>query len=166
MKPWRCGRRYRVWFRFVKCLADLICMVSGTMGPSRLRRIFSLPLTGLSHEIFGPVLWPVWMHLGLNVNRLWFLNFNDDPLILDNYFMFWHVSGKHSQRFLRLATWACGSPIFIDFWLAVLRKCCLGCTFSRRFLECPRRNGNCVLSFRRRIGNASTQFYKNNLQQH
>ncbi len=31
------------------------------------------PLKGLSHEIFRPVFWPVWMHLGLNVNRLWFL---------------------------------------------------------------------------------------------
>jgi hypothetical protein len=41
-------------------------------------------LKGLSHEIFGPVFWPVWMYLGLNVNRLWFLNFNDALLILDN----------------------------------------------------------------------------------
>ncbi len=45
-------------------------------------------LKGLSHEIFGPVFWAVWMYLGLNVNRLWFLNFNYAPLILDNYFMF------------------------------------------------------------------------------
>ncbi len=29
-------------------------------------------LKGLSHEIFWPVFLPVWMHLGLNVNRLWF----------------------------------------------------------------------------------------------
>ncbi len=29
-------------------------------------------LKGLSHEIFRPVFWPVWMLLGLNVNRLWF----------------------------------------------------------------------------------------------
>jgi hypothetical protein len=36
-------------------------------------------LKGLSHEIFGPV----WMYLGLNVNRLRFLNFNAAPLILD-----------------------------------------------------------------------------------
>jgi hypothetical protein len=41
-------------------------------------------LKGLSHEIFGPVFLPVWMYLGLNVNRLWFLNFNDALLILDN----------------------------------------------------------------------------------
>jgi hypothetical protein len=41
-------------------------------------------LKGLSHEIFGPVFWAVWMYLGLNVNRLWFLNFNYALLILDN----------------------------------------------------------------------------------
>ncbi len=29
-------------------------------------------LKGLSHEIFRPVFGPVWMRLGLNVNRLWF----------------------------------------------------------------------------------------------
>ncbi len=44
----------------------------------------TVPLKGLSHEIFGPVFWPVWMYLGLNVKRLWFLNLNDAPLILDN----------------------------------------------------------------------------------
>jgi hypothetical protein len=38
-------------------------------------------LKGLSHEIFGPVYWPVWMHLGLNKNRFWFLNFEEAPLI-------------------------------------------------------------------------------------
>jgi hypothetical protein len=45
-----------------------------------------ITLKGLSHEIFGPVFWPVWMYeyLGLNVNRLRFLNFSDAPLILDN----------------------------------------------------------------------------------
>jgi hypothetical protein len=48
----------------------------------------STNLKGLSHEIFGPVFWAVWMYLDLNVNRLWFLNFNDAPLILDNYFKF------------------------------------------------------------------------------
>jgi hypothetical protein len=41
-------------------------------------------LKRLSHEIFGPVFWPVWMYVGLDVNRLRFLNFNDAPLILDN----------------------------------------------------------------------------------
>jgi hypothetical protein len=45
-------------------------------------------LEGLSHEIFRPIFWPVWMHLGLNVNRLWFLNFKDDSSILDSYFQY------------------------------------------------------------------------------
>jgi cation transport ATPase len=35
---------------------------------------FALGFKGLSHEIFGPVFWPVWMYLGLNMNRLLFLN--------------------------------------------------------------------------------------------
>jgi hypothetical protein len=45
-------------------------------------------LKGLSHEIFGPVFWAVRMYLGLNITCLWFLNFDDAPLILDNYFEF------------------------------------------------------------------------------
>ncbi len=36
-----------------------------------------VPLKGLSLEIFRPVFRSVWMHLGLNVNRLWFLNFKE-----------------------------------------------------------------------------------------
>ncbi len=31
--------------------------------------------------IFGPVYWPVWIHLGLNKNRFWFLNFEEAPSI-------------------------------------------------------------------------------------
>ncbi len=38
-------------------------------------------LKGLSHEIFGPVFWPVWIELGLNMNHFWFLIFKEDPLI-------------------------------------------------------------------------------------
>ncbi len=38
-------------------------------------------LKGLSHEIFGPLYWPVWMHIGLNKNRFWFLNFKEAPSI-------------------------------------------------------------------------------------
>jgi hypothetical protein len=45
-------------------------------------------LKGMSHEFFWPVFWPVWIHLGLKMNRLCFLNFNGAPLILDNYFKF------------------------------------------------------------------------------
>jgi hypothetical protein len=49
---------------------------------------FRIGLKGLSHEIFGPVFLAVWMYLGLNVNRLWFLNFNYALLILDIFFKF------------------------------------------------------------------------------
>jgi hypothetical protein len=38
-------------------------------------------LKGLSHEIFGPVYRPVWMHLGLKKNSFWFLNFKEAPSI-------------------------------------------------------------------------------------
>ncbi len=60
-------------------------------------------LKGLSHEFFGPVFWAIRMYLGLNVNRLWFLNFNDDPLILDNYFKFRRVSGQRFSEILRIS---------------------------------------------------------------
>jgi hypothetical protein len=39
-------------------------------------------LKGLSHDIFRPV----WMHLGLNVNRLWFFNLKEGSSILYSYF--------------------------------------------------------------------------------
>ncbi len=51
-----------------------------------------LHLTGLSHESFRPVFWPVWMHLGLHVNRLWFFNFKEGSSILYSYFKYWCVS--------------------------------------------------------------------------
>ncbi len=39
-------------------------------------------LKGLSHEIFGPVFGLYGCkYLGLNVNHLWFLNFNDAPVL-------------------------------------------------------------------------------------
>ncbi len=53
-------------------------------------------LKGLSHEIFGPVYWPVWMHLGLNKNRFWFLNLKGAPSILGRYFKFLCVSVQTS----------------------------------------------------------------------
>jgi hypothetical protein len=45
-------------------------------------------LDGLSHEIFGPVFLPVWIVLGLNMNRFWFLSFKEAPSILDRQFKF------------------------------------------------------------------------------
>ncbi len=60
-------------------------------------------LKGLSHEIFGSIFWAVWMYLDLNVNPLWFLNFNDAPLILDNYFKFLRISGQTFSEILRIS---------------------------------------------------------------
>jgi hypothetical protein len=60
-------------------------------------------LKGLAHEIFWPVFWPVWIHLGLNMNCLWFLHFNGASLILDNYFKFWRVSGQTFSEILRIS---------------------------------------------------------------
>ncbi len=53
-------------------------------------------LKGLSHEIFRPVFWPVWMRLGLDVNRLWFYNFYEAPSIFGSYFKFWCASYQTS----------------------------------------------------------------------
>jgi hypothetical protein len=47
-----------------------------------------VPLKGLSHEIFRPVFWPVWIYLGLNGNRFWFFNFKEGSLIFDSYFKY------------------------------------------------------------------------------
>jgi hypothetical protein len=52
----------------------------------------TVPLKGLSFEIFEPVCWPVWLHLGLNKNRFWFLNFKEAPSILGSHFRFLCVS--------------------------------------------------------------------------
>ncbi len=68
-----------------------------------LKGIVQRDLKGLSHEIFRPVIWDVWVYLGLNVNPLWFLNFNDAPFILDTYFKFWRVSGQTFSEILRIS---------------------------------------------------------------
>ncbi len=53
---------------------------------------------GQSNKICWPVFWAARMFLGLNVNRLWFLNLSDAPLILNNYFKFWCVSGNLATK--------------------------------------------------------------------
>jgi hypothetical protein len=72
--------------------------VSNVLGI--ISNYFFLSLKGLSHEIFGPVFWAVWMYRGPNVNRFWFLNFNDAPMILDNSLSFDAFQAKQSPRFL------------------------------------------------------------------
>jgi hypothetical protein len=60
-------------------------------------------LKGLSHEIFRPVFWPVWMHLGQNVNRLWFFNFKEGSSILYSYFKYCGVSYQPFSEILRIS---------------------------------------------------------------
>ncbi len=55
-------------------------------------------LMGLSHEIFLAVS----IHLGLNVNCFWLLNFDNIPSILDNYLKFWCVLGQTFFEILRI----------------------------------------------------------------
>jgi hypothetical protein len=74
-------------------------------------------LKGLSHEIFGPVFWPVWMHLGLNRNRFWLLNFKETPLIWDSHFKFWCVSCQPFLEILRISKDWQLSQRFADIYL-------------------------------------------------
>jgi hypothetical protein len=60
-------------------------------------------LKGLSHAIFGPVYWPVWMRLGLKKNRFWFLNFKGAPLIWGRHFKFLCVSVQTSSEILLIS---------------------------------------------------------------
>jgi hypothetical protein len=48
----------------------------------------TIVLKELSHEVFTPVFWLVWIYLGLNGNRFSFLNFKEGSLILDRYFKY------------------------------------------------------------------------------
>jgi hypothetical protein len=75
-------------------------------------------LKGLSHEIFEPVYWPVWMHLGLNKNRFWFLNFKEAPSIWDSHLKFWCVSVQTFSEILRISKkdWQL-SPRFSEIYL-------------------------------------------------
>jgi hypothetical protein len=52
-------------------------------------------LKGLSHEIFGPVFWPVWIYLGLGS-----FNFKESSLILDSYLSIDAFHAKPSRRFV------------------------------------------------------------------
>jgi hypothetical protein len=57
-------------------------------------------LKGLSHEIFRPVFWPVWMHLGMNVNRLWFKKILKLLRFLATISSFGALHTKPSRRFV------------------------------------------------------------------
>ncbi len=60
-------------------------------------------LKGLLHEIFWPFYWPVWMHLGPNKNRFWFLHFEEAPSIWGSHFKFWCISVQTFSGILRIS---------------------------------------------------------------
>jgi hypothetical protein len=76
--------------------------VVGSLGLGTLV-LQCLCLKGLSHEIFGPVYWPVWIHIGLNKNRFWFLNFKEAPSIWGSHFKFLCVSVQTFSEILRIS---------------------------------------------------------------
>jgi hypothetical protein len=55
------------------------------------------------------------MYIGLNVNRLWFLSFNDAPLILDNFLRLEAFQAKHSPRFLESREGLATEPEVLQF---------------------------------------------------
>jgi hypothetical protein len=70
------------YHRFVSDLfGSLISFVTNLSPKARTEKgqkwyqLTGLPLKGLSHEIFRPVFWPVWMRLGLKCQPLVVLKF-------------------------------------------------------------------------------------------
>jgi hypothetical protein len=49
-------------------------------------------------RFLGLFFWPVWMRLGLNVNRLWFKHFYEAPSILAAILSFGVLHTKPSRR--------------------------------------------------------------------
>jgi hypothetical protein len=88
------GRGVQMEMLLGRCIEDF---------PSWLPSSLINYLKGLSHEIFMPVFWPVWMHLGLNVNRLWFKKFFKAHSIFDNYFKFWCASHQSFSKILPIS---------------------------------------------------------------
>jgi hypothetical protein len=100
-------------------------------------------LKGLSHEIFRPVFWPVWIYLGLNGNRFSFLNFKEGSLILDSCFKYWCVSCQTFSEIRRISEkdWQLSLRFsnFSLFWVSGPRRnAAKGVNTSRRFVEFPR----------------------------
>ncbi len=97
-------------------------------------------LKGLSHEIFRPVFWPVWIYLGLNGNRFSFLNFKKGFLILESFLKYWCVSCQTFSEILRISEkdWQLSSRFsnFYLFWVrGTPRKAAKGVNPSRRFID-------------------------------
>jgi hypothetical protein len=112
-------------------------------------------LKGLSHEIFGPVYWPVWMHLGLNKNHFWFLNFKGAPSIGVSFYAF---QFKPSRRFLesprRIGNWGLSCQPFSENWG-------LGCqSFSENWGLCCQSFSE-ILRFSEKYFHPKQRFSKN-----
>ena len=84
--------------------------------------------------------WPVWMHLGLNVNRLWFLTFFEAPLIFGNYFKFWCASYQTFSEIRRISEkdWQLSYRNAYVVEEHSRRTAELVINHSRRFYESPR----------------------------
>jgi hypothetical protein len=78
---------------------------------------YSKYIKGRLLDILG-FFWSEWICLGLNRNRCWFLNFEDNPLIWDRYFQFWCISCQTFSGILRILE----------------RDRQLGCSFLRNFI--------------------------------
>jgi hypothetical protein len=68
-------------FLTLKCSNNDLFYEKKLVTPETKHFILGCILKGLSHEIFEPVYWPVWIPLSLNKNRFWFLNFKEAPLV-------------------------------------------------------------------------------------
>jgi hypothetical protein len=79
---------------------------------------YQCSLKGLSHENFGPVYWPVCIHLDLNENRFWFLNFKEAPSVWGSHFKFWCVSIQTFSEILRISEkdWQLWTQLPILLW--------------------------------------------------
>jgi hypothetical protein len=60
-------------------------------------------LKRLSHEIFRPAFWPLWMHLHLNMNHVCFKNCYDAHSIFGGYLKFLCVSYQTFSEILRIS---------------------------------------------------------------
>ncbi len=104
---------------------------------------YNVILKGLSHEIFRPVFWPVWIYLGLNGKCFSFLNFKEGSLILDNYFKYWCISSQTFSEIRRISEkdWQLRSRFsnFSLFWVSgPSRNTAKGVNTVQRFVESPR----------------------------
>jgi hypothetical protein len=102
----------------------------------------TVPLKGLSHEVFRPVFRPVWIYPGLNGNRFSFFNFKEGSFILDSYFNYWCVSCQTFSEILRISEkdWQLSSRFsnFSLFWVCGPRRnAAKGVNTSRRLVESP-----------------------------